>query len=472
MQAGEDIASLLTRAIARHEAGRFAEAQELYAEVLRQDARQPDALNLMAVLAAQNGQVDEAIELIRAAIVEQPQNFHFRFNYGHILELAGRPQAAAVYREALTINPQHLPALINLGNLLLGADRANPERLGEAIDCFNRALTVEPNLIQAHEGLGMALQRRQDRDAALASFQRALTIDPGSVEANANLGTLLVEMGRAQEALPHLRQAVDAAPDRADLWINLAVGVKDGAGTDPAMLGDALAALGRALDLEPGNSRAIALRSVFLQATGRAEEGAAIVDPHRRVRLRRISNVPGFKSLGQFDAALVERLLNHPRLVQTPLGAVSGELRDDPDPAIQTLVSTAEAELDAAFAAQDSNDPYGPSEPPRWKLGLKANLINPGAREEPRIHPLGRMSGLYLLPAPDADGVLPAEATGRAVFGAVPSRFGGLDQELREIDALPGQLLVFPSYLWFSLQAFETGPGLVGLVFQAVAETA
>ena len=82
-----DTDTLLDAAMAKQQAGLLAEAQALCAQILQQDGRHPEALNLMGVLAAQSGQTGQALELVRAAIVEQPENHHFRFNHAHILEL-------------------------------------------------------------------------------------------------------------------------------------------------------------------------------------------------------------------------------------------------------------------------------------------------------------------------------------------------------------------------------------------------
>ena len=58
----------LQAALEHHHAGRLAEAEQLYRAVLRDDAGDADALNLLAVLEYQRGQNLEALEGLSKAI--------------------------------------------------------------------------------------------------------------------------------------------------------------------------------------------------------------------------------------------------------------------------------------------------------------------------------------------------------------------------------------------------------------------
>jgi Tfp pilus assembly protein PilF len=49
-----------------------------------------------------------------------------------------------------------------------------------------------------------------------------MVLRPGSAEIHNNLGTALCDLGRWQEAIRHYREAAAAAPDVADIWLNLA----------------------------------------------------------------------------------------------------------------------------------------------------------------------------------------------------------------------------------------------------------
>src|SRR4051812_34850404 len=63
---------LIDTAIAHHRAGRLAEAELIYRQILEQDADQPDALHLLGLIAHQVGRSDVAEPLIRRAIELAP----------------------------------------------------------------------------------------------------------------------------------------------------------------------------------------------------------------------------------------------------------------------------------------------------------------------------------------------------------------------------------------------------------------
>lgn len=458
MHVGEEIDRLLTSAIARHQAGQLAEAESLYAEVLRQDSRQPDALNLMAVLAAQHGRTEQALELIRAAIVEQPENHHFRFNHAHILELSGHPSAAAAYRESLTIDPYHVPALINLGNLLLSSDR-----VGEAIDCFNRAISVDRTVAQAHEGLGVALQRRRDAAGALAAFERALMIDPTSLEATANAGALLLELGRAAEAVPQLRRALAQAPDRSDLHVNLALAQR--AAED---LPGAIETLRGVQAMDPGNPRPLAFLGPMLAEAGDATAAAEILDYDRLLSRRRLSSVPGYAALQAFNAALAAMMASHPGLTGAQQPMQSDALAGEAEGALQTLVGTVEAEVDAYFAALDPKGAVSPLRPAARRLALTGRISSGGQAEEPGFAAGGRLSGLYIVaaPTPGDEQATPASVS----FGPSPLRFPAADMPRRRLEAKPGDLLLFPAYFWTALQPASGEAETLVIAFDVISE--
>ena len=457
-----DTNSLLDAAMAKHEAGLLAEAQALCAEILEQDARHPAALNLMGILAAQSGQTGKALELIRAAIVEQPNNHHFRFNHAHVLELAGEGSAVRAYREALTINPQHLPALINLGNLLLEQDN-----LAEAMDCFNRAISTDRRVAVAYLGLGMALQRKQRPEEALPCFRQALALDPESPEAISNLASVLVDLGRTEEAMPHLKAALARAPGSAELNGNLGVALFESGDLDGAV-----AALEAARALDANNCRATAMLGLLRAARGESEAVAALFDYDKLLRHRRLTQVPGFTNLASFNQALVQRVLSHPSLMPdrpsktTRVGAQTGELADDRDEAIQALVSTIKAELDSYFAAQAESG-VSPVPPKSWRLALWATVLRRGGYQDPHVHPSGRVSGVYYarIPEPAAD---TDPKQGAISFGFGPARFGELPLPRRMLQPSEGMLLLFPSYFWHRTVPFEGEPERISLAFDAV----
>ena len=61
-------------AVQHHQAGRFAQAEALYRQILAHQPNHADGLHLLGVIAAQNGRHDAAVDLFRKAIAITPDS--------------------------------------------------------------------------------------------------------------------------------------------------------------------------------------------------------------------------------------------------------------------------------------------------------------------------------------------------------------------------------------------------------------
>lgn len=136
------------RATAHHQAGRLADAEVLYRQVLRARPDHPAALNGLAMLAYQIGRFDTAAALFRRAAEASP-DVAFRINLAAALRALGR--------------------------------------LGEAEGALRQALAQQPEQADALNNLGMVWQGQARVEAAVRSFRRAVMSRPGHAEARANL---------------------------------------------------------------------------------------------------------------------------------------------------------------------------------------------------------------------------------------------------------------------------------------------
>lgn len=90
-----------------------------------------------------------------------------------------------------------------------------PNASGDAAARFQRVLEVEPELWEAHFGLGLLARRNGDPVEAERALRRALEIYPDQPDAVHELGVALIESGRADEALPVLERAAEMRPGDA-----------------------------------------------------------------------------------------------------------------------------------------------------------------------------------------------------------------------------------------------------------------
>lgn len=208
----------LQRALATHQAGRLAEAEQIYRTVLAMQPDHPDALHLLGVAAAQRGELEAARDLLSRARRIDPQSPEAHVNFAGMLTALGRhEEALANYDRALVARPGFFEALHERG-VTLRAMR----RYEEALECFDRALRVESRSAVAYYNRGLVQQDLGRNLHAVASYDQALAIAPGFAEAMNNRGRALADMRRFDEALASWDRAIAAKPDFAEARNNRA----------------------------------------------------------------------------------------------------------------------------------------------------------------------------------------------------------------------------------------------------------
>ncbi len=125
------------------------------------------------------------------------------------------PEALAYAQHAVEVAPS-AETHRNLGIALARAGRAT-----EAVEEFNRALQLKPDMADTHFYLGVALVRLDRAPEAMGQWEEALRIDPEYAEAHANLGVALEQAGKLEDAVTHYEQALRIRPDLAAVHFDL-----------------------------------------------------------------------------------------------------------------------------------------------------------------------------------------------------------------------------------------------------------
>jgi predicted O-linked N-acetylglucosamine transferase (SPINDLY family) len=198
--------------------------------------------------------------LLRARAEGQAGSYLRLVRRGNALRKQQRlAEALDCYDRALTINPD-LAEAYNSRGLTLKALR----RFGDALDSYDRALRVRPQYADVYYNRGNLLRQLGHLDAALQSYERALAIQPDLAEAHNNRGNTLKELVRFDEALDAYERALKIRPDYADACNNRGIAL--------AQLGrfaDALNSHEHALRIKPGDPDAYYNRGNVLKGLGR-----------------------------------------------------------------------------------------------------------------------------------------------------------------------------------------------------------
>jgi tetratricopeptide (TPR) repeat protein/TolB-like protein len=96
-----------------------------------------------------------------------------------------------------------------------GAVEGDATRFADAQSAFNAALAVEPDLWEAHFGLGLLARHRGDAQRALASFARVLELWPEHPDALHEVGVALLMANDVEQAVLALERAAALRPAEA-----------------------------------------------------------------------------------------------------------------------------------------------------------------------------------------------------------------------------------------------------------------
>ncbi len=213
---------------ALQEQGHLVEAESQFEQALRLKPDLADAsFNLGNVLRLQR-RFDEAVPWCEQSCRLQPQSSQAWSNLGAALQGLGRiDEARRSLRESLRLNPRNVEALSNLAVVLQIVEDTDLElvrqQTEDAIACCRQALEIQPNFVPAHVNLGTSHQSLGRLDEAISCYRAAIELDPNSVDARCSLSDALRNMGRLDEAREHFEHALRRSPDHPETRFNKAL---------------------------------------------------------------------------------------------------------------------------------------------------------------------------------------------------------------------------------------------------------
>ncbi|MEM7591014.1 MAG: tetratricopeptide repeat protein [Cyanobacteria bacterium P01_A01_bin.83] len=262
-------------------ANRLAAARQEFLQVIAVQPHHAETLHQLGIIAQQFNQLEEAEHYLSTAVKVQPTLPQSWFSLGNLRQSQGQYQSAeAAYRQALKLRPDSLPicnnlayvlqqqgnwsgatsyyqraleidpqsvaADVNWGNALhaqgkltpkqqlhyaklnckLGLSRYRGQDWQTAITYYRQAISMQPNLADAHFHLGSALQEKRELEEAIACYQRVLELNPDGAIVYYNLGQIYQDLGDLDQATinfklglklinPNYAQALKSSSDKA-----------------------------------------------------------------------------------------------------------------------------------------------------------------------------------------------------------------------------------------------------------------
>ena len=256
----------IEQGVSLHRQGKLAEAEKIYARVLKAVPDQFETLSLMAELKVATGRAGEALRLAAAAVAARPDSANALVMHGHVLRMLKREdEALASFDKALTREPNHIDALGIRGDLLLARGRA-----ADALQNFEKILALDSRHIEARINRGAALAVLGRAEPALADFEAVLAQSPQHPRAHYNRANALALLGRYAESLASYDRVLTVNPRHVQAHNN-----RGGVLLALKRHADASAAFGQALALVPDYADAHFNQSLALLATGDYPRGFA-----------------------------------------------------------------------------------------------------------------------------------------------------------------------------------------------------
>jgi len=197
--------------------GKRAEAAEVNNEILKENPKDADAKSLAATFLLDQGDVNNALTQLQAVVITSPDNAVAHFELGRAYLASGRPDARESARQQ-----------------------------------FEKAISLQPNLLQPRLGLAELQVMHGEYEAALDSVQTILQRDPGNVNARVIQSQALLGQKKFGDSDSLLASMLKSNPSSPDVYYQVGT-----AALAEGKLKEAEAAFQRAYELNPANPKSL-----------------------------------------------------------------------------------------------------------------------------------------------------------------------------------------------------------------------
>tara|TARA_B100001093_G_scaffold318926_1_gene304304 strand:+ start:329 stop:2338 length:2010 start_codon:yes stop_codon:yes gene_type:complete len=168
---------------------------------------------------AKIGRYKESEDLYRYLIKIGSKNSIVFTNLAALMQIKGdRSHNVFLLKKAISLDPNLPQAHSNLGLELV-----NIGELDNAINSYKEALKLDPNYAEAHNNFGQVMEIKSNLDKAINSYQKAIDLRPDYSEAHFNLGNALKEKKEIYQAIDKYQTALKFNPNFVQAYNNLGI---------------------------------------------------------------------------------------------------------------------------------------------------------------------------------------------------------------------------------------------------------
>lgn len=190
------------------EQNRYADAEEILRQALKQDPYSAYTLSMIAEVNLHLNKMEEAETAINSAIAVAPHIAHLYYLKARVyLEKKQYNDAEKYLQQAIAMDPQNAHFFAVYANLKLVK-----KDFSAALDLANKALDLDASDLLALNMRSTALFKLGNKEDAFQTIEGALREDPDNAYTHANYGWKLLEKGDHKKSLEHFREALRINP--------------------------------------------------------------------------------------------------------------------------------------------------------------------------------------------------------------------------------------------------------------------
>jgi tetratricopeptide (TPR) repeat protein len=187
---------------------RYAEAGEIYSQILTDDPNFPQIHTRLSLIYDFTNDPENALREAKIAIAEDSRNPSAHLYIAKALEQLGKPDAAKLeIQEAIRCKPDYSNAYLEMGIVL-----DSLRDYDGAIAQYKQVINLDPQSANAHYDLGIAYHSKGDDVSAVREYREAKRLDPKRLDVRTNLGESLMQIDPGA-AVTELRELAAMAPD-------------------------------------------------------------------------------------------------------------------------------------------------------------------------------------------------------------------------------------------------------------------
>ena len=282
--------------------GNKGDATKWYEKSLEINNNYAPALNNLANIKRQSGKNQEALDLFMRAIKADPQIVEAYIGAAaSLLSLGELDQAESFATQAIEINAS-IPGI----NEILGIASQNQQNYQQAVECYQKELTINPQSSTSLLNLGVLLLQQGKVEAAIEPLARAAAINP-SEQCQLLLAQAYQSTGKLKEAIAEYRKIVITQSKNKMIPFNLGTCLLKSGSTI-----EAIEAFKIAIQLDEsfvaawGNLGNAFRKEGKLQEALQAAQKVLKLEPNNPTAHTNLGNI--YKDLGNLDLALASTL--------------------------------------------------------------------------------------------------------------------------------------------------------------------